>query len=351
MRASPELLLLCLLHVLHADDTPASAATTSPPSSLPLCRGDAYLAGAWVRDPSKSRAYPCCSAKGEASEMNDPTTAHCLKHDKAFPIYLGNYTRAEYSSSSTAPGARYVSRFDKYVYHSGKYPRVMGNGCSCQHAARAAGRPDDFVTEAERYTWRPTHCTLPPFNGAQFCGALGNRTLLLAGDSTMQQSAVALMSLLVAEDPSLPCLPQVLFELSDMIVYHPSHERGEPWLQHVKRHWPDIVVLSAVARYDHMAVRSFGTSGADKDLDYFFPKVLPHLALAPALPLPLPLPLPVCLLTRALTVPPAQFRQDLEYLRGNHCPYPPATVLFKTENPGHQGCFGCDAWVDGATTQ
>ena len=186
MRASPPLLLLFLLHVLHADDTLATA-TTSPPSSLPLCRGDAYLAGAWVHDPSKTRAYPCCSAKGEASEMNDPTTAHCLKHDKAFPIYLGNYTRAEYSSSSTAPGARYVSRFDKYVYHSGKYPRVMGNGCSCQHAARAAGRPDDFVTEAERYTWRPTHCTLPPFNGAQFCDALGNRTLLLAGDSTMQQ--------------------------------------------------------------------------------------------------------------------------------------------------------------------
>jgi hypothetical protein len=49
------------------------------------------------------------------------------------------------------------------------------------------------------YYWQPENCTLLRWNATQFCELLGNRTILLSGDSTMQQTASTLFSMLSAE--------------------------------------------------------------------------------------------------------------------------------------------------------
>jgi len=52
---------------------------------------------------------------------------------------------------------------------------VGGNGCSCK----------GWV---DRYFWEPARCSLATWNASQFCDALGGRTILFVGDSTMQQA-------------------------------------------------------------------------------------------------------------------------------------------------------------------
>jgi hypothetical protein len=195
-----------------------STSAVEPTANTQLCRGLDYLDGEWVFDPvhKTTRSFPCCSAKGEMSETTDPTTKHCLKHDKPYPIFLGNLTITEHSSKSH-PSA-YVTNSFNYIYHWGMYPRVMGNGCSCYNSYRAEGKPADYVAPMEQYRWQPKSCQMQAWSGVEFCKLLGSRTILLIGDSTMQQTAVTLMSMLISEDAQLSCATQVMFELSDYLV-------------------------------------------------------------------------------------------------------------------------------------
>ena len=47
----------------------------------------------------------------------------------------------------------------------------------------------------EKYTWVPHNCLLFGWNATWFCELLGNRVLLLVGDSAMQQTSSTLMSM------------------------------------------------------------------------------------------------------------------------------------------------------------
>ena len=58
--------------------------------------------------------------------------------------------------------------------------------------------------------WAPSRCRLRDFSAAAFCAALGDRTLLLVGDSTMQQLASVLMNGLAWEEAQArPTPPRV----------------------------------------------------------------------------------------------------------------------------------------------
>jgi hypothetical protein len=56
---------------------------------------------------------------------------------------------------------------------------IAGNGCKCE------GWVDEYV-------WEPAGCVLAAWDAAAFCDALGARSLMFIGDSTMIQ--VFLMS-------------------------------------------------------------------------------------------------------------------------------------------------------------
>lgn len=215
-------LLLAVQPYQHSASIAKQRRKTAPSAAAgtinkPICKGLEYLEGDWVFDFHKTtRSFPCCSAKGEISEATDPTTKHCIKHDKPYPIFLGNLTITEHSSE-THPSA-YVTNAFNYRYHWGQYPRVMGNGCSCYNSYMAEGKPKGYVAKNEQYRWQPRTCQLKAWSGIEFCKLLGSRTILLIGDSTMQQTAVTLMSMLISEDPQLSCATQVMFELSDYLV-------------------------------------------------------------------------------------------------------------------------------------
>ena len=56
-------------------------------------------------------------------------------------------------------------------------PLIANNdGCGCQRSKWV-----------DRFRWVPSSCRLLPFDSAAFCDRLGQRYLLLIGDSTQRQ--------------------------------------------------------------------------------------------------------------------------------------------------------------------
>lgn len=66
------------------------------------------------------------------------------------------------------------------------------------------------VSEREKWEWVPLTCDLVQWNATMFCELLGNRTILLAGDSTVRQTGQALMSMIRHEtDRGKGCQTQI----------------------------------------------------------------------------------------------------------------------------------------------
>lgn len=118
-----------------------------------------------------------------------------------------------------------------------------GHGCHCDtnHNTRIS------QSRRERYIWRPKTCSLPTWNALEFCGLLRNRTILMVGDSTMQQSAATVLSMLRVANAS--CSDNIIFRRADFL-YFPANKWSKTWLQYAQIvEDPDIVILSSGAHY------------------------------------------------------------------------------------------------------
>lgn len=127
--------------------------------STPYCRTAAdILQGAWEKSTFDSAdLVPCC---GWDSSHFQQTPEVCGKEPmpKSEGIYHG---RAE------------------FLAHTG------GRSCIC---------PVEHIQAMNSYKWVPRACLLHEFEPINFCKHLGNRTILLVGDSTMEQAASTLMN-------------------------------------------------------------------------------------------------------------------------------------------------------------
>lgn len=86
------------------------------------------------------------------------------------------------------------------------YPSLMGHGCACQiqklsemgYNRNSTTLATNFTLAPEMWDWQPETCSLPQWNATEFCETLtSSRTILMVGDSTMQQTAASLYSMLV----------------------------------------------------------------------------------------------------------------------------------------------------------
>ena len=75
----------------------------------------------------------------------------------------------------------------------GYYAQSGGHACKCAHARNSENRK--YI---DGYIWQPNSCRLAEWDAKLFCELLGDRTILLSGDSTMQQTATTLMSMITA---------------------------------------------------------------------------------------------------------------------------------------------------------
>ena len=135
-----------------------------------------------------------------------------------------------------APGQRCRGRAaatGSWVAAADPAPRWPGCLPSCCGPPAAGAAP-------RKYDWVPSACDLPIFDPDRFCDLLGNKTLLLVGDSTMHQTAALLENAI----PGRQCLDRVAFGMSDFLATTSRAERGASWDDHVSKLAPDIAILS-----------------------------------------------------------------------------------------------------------
>eukprot|EP00979_Chaetoceros_neogracilis_P011826 scaffold2993_cov266-Chaetoceros_neogracile.AAC.7 len=121
---------------------------------------------------------------------------------------------------------------DHYTGGEGEFYQQMG-GHACTCAAK------DFKDE---YVWESPMLPKNSFDATETCEKLGDRTVLMIGDSTMQQTASVLMNSLITSK----CQAQIKFGLSDNFI-SPKGERGRRWDKVLRRFPSDIVILAVGA--------------------------------------------------------------------------------------------------------
>ena len=187
----------------------------------PLCDRDAQNVGAW--HPSKVAHLPCCT--------------------RASSWAIGNVTYPSPQSPACGPVAEHVSQYGLLYHGRPKWQVTTGGfGCSC-------------VGHTERLEWQPYDCRLAKWDAQVFCKKLGVRRVVFIGDSTMEQSASAVINAVTwghknrVGPQARGCQQQLFVALSDTLVGRPlgRSNRGPSWRWYVRQLEPDVVVLSAGA--------------------------------------------------------------------------------------------------------
>lgn len=120
------------------------------------------------------------------------------------------------------------------------------------HHCRDCQESEEGTKNRLFYEWVPTTCHLPMWNASEFCSSLGNRTLLLVGDSLMYQAFHTLMGMLSQTPQDISCTKSVYFGRSTHLFYDEMAIEADPTNvyslpSYVDRLKPDVVVMNTGA--------------------------------------------------------------------------------------------------------
>ena len=176
---------------------------------LPWCT-DQITPGHWAFVNETQKSFQCCSWDKDFSLGNDPAVCGNERISKIYQqCFVGS---------------------NAIVQHAGS------NACSCDDVQ---GR--STVYAREKYDWIPSFCRLQDWNAPFFCELLGNRTIMLVGDSSMEQSASTLMAMIKSGEGG--CADQIKACRSDYLYF--GIKEGELSLKpYFHLFQPDIVVLT-----------------------------------------------------------------------------------------------------------
>lgn len=183
------LLILFAELALH----PVAVDSSGESKPLPFCTANDHVKGSWKRIENATRSFQCTFA----------TKNDFYKHGKL-------------NESTT-----------------------VKEGCECDQYMS----PFD-ADERLKYEWVPDNCKMREWNSFRFCNLLGNRTILFIGDSTMEQTAATVMSMI--SNAGASCAPQLLYGRSNYFVYDVK-EVDRQWWHYYEENPSDIVVLTAGA--------------------------------------------------------------------------------------------------------
>ena len=154
-------------------------------AELPLCGIYEHNDGTWFPDPQRAnRALPCCAG-------NDSDDKEYCGKSREFWL--------EYSTRMA-----YAGRVDSFVHTR------YDTGCVCKTFGFEDG-----------YSWIPRQCRLVEWDAHNFCSKLGARTILMIGDSTMEQAASVLMNEIhfaFWNVPTTGCQTQIIFAKSNTLL-------------------------------------------------------------------------------------------------------------------------------------
>jgi GDSL/SGNH-like Acyl-Esterase family found in Pmr5 and Cas1p len=233
-------------------------------SPLPWCTNNSHIEGEWLSyETSIRKTFVCCGGG-----------------------YAGPYGQGPPYDFEKVPGYCIPKNTLPNFYEHGH----VEFGAQCGDDCCICDREDNtrFVpNKREKYYWKPKNCRLHDWNATLFCELLGQRTILLMGDSSMQQTASTLMSMIVAGNGT--CGPRVIFARSDHVIFGFKGHHNYPGI--VDTVDPNITIVTAGAHIDDTG-----------DIDTILNGIQKHNHFRA---------------TKNKTVP---------------------SVIWKTQNPGHQNC-------------
>ena len=179
-----------------------------------ICNYDEMNIGQWIyrNDSNLTKSFRCCG--GDGNDWQDPSLAgYCFANETLI---------------------------------------ASGRACYCDELLKTR----HSVSEREKYFWKTDNCTTLDWNATYFCELLGQRKILILGDSTCRQTASTLRSMIQNDNPKGKCGMQILNRDSDYLVpindINPKplvHERSGVFYEHIHQVQPDIVVLATGAHY------------------------------------------------------------------------------------------------------
>jgi hypothetical protein len=190
-------------------------------AQLEPCRNNAHVNGSWVASPNATKSFVCCGGSNR------------------FTPAAGNHSANDFTDPAVQATCGQQNTVASYL----EVGLTAGNSAQCGDDCCRCDRDDGtrFVPGSrEKYTWTPTQCELTVWNSTLFCSLLGNRTVLLVGDSTMQQTASTLMSMVAVGGGE--CGPQITFGRSDFVGFSARQQHSFPEL--CDRYNPQIAIIA-----------------------------------------------------------------------------------------------------------
>lgn len=256
-------------------------------SQKDLCNGLDYNTGSWVANKSTSASenFECCETTDDENKAKLPPSSICHNiKDESWPVPLGN---------------------DRACHCRNQYYFVDHKGTSSL-----------FRHHAIDYSWVPKSCNLISWDESRFCEVLGQRKVLMVGDSTMSQTHTTMQSMLYYgtriqnKTRKLECMKQISFGMSDYLVNVTRGERGATILEHAKSHHFDFDILIFSYGYHAHEVEAPGDTAKSIDDESYSNYFTVHL------------------------------RQMIQEIRKTRMMMykQPTVVIYKTENMAHSSC-------------
>ncbi len=225
---------------LH-DKYQAIPGSHTAPNGKPYCNSaDDVRYGHWIKvnkDQQKKRLFVCC----QWNDHDYENVEECQQWNQA----VNKGTLRNWHGSN------------EHLSQSGDH------ACTCDARNNNGNRYSNIV-QSEQWEWIPDKdCVVMEWDPIHFCSLLGNRTILLIGDSTMQQTAATLMNM-VSSDTVMSkyknlnkssdsiigaqCAPQIFFGNSEFLAFE-QEEMGLYFAKYIESHMngkhpPHFVVLT-----------------------------------------------------------------------------------------------------------
>jgi hypothetical protein len=212
--------------------TEVGAVNTDFKQEYGICKGGNHAVGKWVfndRLTNADKSFYCCGYDENDFQSN---TTLCGSHNAK-------------ETQRVVFGKR-PQEFSHLEYFVGEESHLMqsgGNACMCDRTDEK-GRWEMHMRE--KYEWTPSFCFLHEWNAKTFCELLGDRNILIRGDSTAGQSAITLINMLVSKGEK--CQKQITFSWANLLSLS-SGPRNHELLDMVKHANASIVIFSAGAHF------------------------------------------------------------------------------------------------------
>ncbi len=211
-----------------------------------ICTNNRHIAGHWKlkehhmhnHNGTEHHLHLESNTTRNESTSIDSSAHHHVSTTLKKSFYCCGWELNDFLSNTTECGTTAVNGDNIYWGSTTTATQSGGHACQCD---KLLGRYT--VHPREWYEWVPTFCDILQWNATQFCDLLGNRTILLVGDSTMQQTASTLMSMVTASGGK--CANQIANGRSNYLLY--SARKTDTVFNFVNQINPDICIMAAGA--------------------------------------------------------------------------------------------------------